>query len=321
MREGFKRLIVVCAMVVVAAAAHAQDYPVRPIRLIVPNPAGGGNDLVARIVATELGERLGKQVVVDNRGGAAGVIGTEAVANSAGDGYTLLVASSNHVTNPWLYKINFDPLKSFAPIAMLATVPAALVVHPALPASSVQELLTLARAKPGQLDVAHGGVGGFQHLSWVLFTRTTGIDVVEIPYKGGGPAMIGVMGDHAKVIISSIVQARAHFASGKLRPIATTSVKRSALLPDLPTVAEQGVSGYSAANWIGIVGPASLAKPIIERLHKEISAVLGSPRTLRQLETEGAEPAPMSNAEFGQFIEAELRKWEQVIKSSGIKAE
>ena len=299
----------------------AQDYPTKPIRLIVPNPAGGGNDVIARIIATELGERLGKQVVVDNRGGAAGVIGTEAVANAPGDGYTLLVASSNHVTNPWLYKINYDPIKSFAPVAMLATVPAALSVHPAVSAKSVQELIALAKAKPGQLDVAHGGAGGFQHLSWVLFSKTTGIDVVEVPYKGGGPAMIGVMGGHGHILISSIVQARSHFASGKLRPIGTTSVKRSALLPDLPTIAEQGVQGYTAANWVGVVAPAATPKSVIERLHKELTNVLGSPRTLKQLETEGAEAAPMSTAEFGSFLEAELGKWQQVIKSSGIMAE
>ena len=314
---------VFCLAVALAfsTGACAQDYPTKPIRLIVPNPAGGGNDVIARIIATELGMRLGKQVVVDNRGGAAGVIGTEAVATAAGDGYTLLVASSNHVTNPWLYKINYDPVASVAPVAMLATVPAALVVHPGVPAKSVQEFIALAKAKPGQLDAAHGGTGGFQHLSWVLFAKTTGIDVVEVPYKGGGPAMIGVMGGHAHINISSIVQARAHFGSGKLRPIGTTSAKRSALLPDLPTVAEQGVAGYTAANWVGILAPASTPKSVIERLHKELTNALGSPRTSKQLETEGAEPAPMTTAEFGSFLEAELGKWQQVIKSSGIKTE
>jgi tripartite-type tricarboxylate transporter receptor subunit TctC len=316
-------LLVKIAGVVLAltASAAAQDYPVKPVRLIVPFPPGGSNDVVGRMIAQQLSDRLGKQVVVDNRGGAGGVLGSEIAANAMPDGYTLLVISLAHAVSPWLYKLNYDPIKSFAPVSILASGPNVLVVHPSLPVRSVSELITLAKQKPGDLNYASAGIGSFQHMGAELFKLTAGVDIVHVPYKGGGPAMTDVLGGHTKIMFSSLVQTSGFVLNGQLRALGTGGAHRSPVLPDVPTIAEAGLPGYDATNWWGIVAPAGTPPAIVEKLHKDISAVQNSEQTRKQFETEGAEIVQMGSAEFGTFIASEIKKWERVVKESGIKAE
>jgi tripartite-type tricarboxylate transporter receptor subunit TctC len=291
------------------------------VRLIVPFPPGGSNDVVGRIVATGLGERLGKQVLVDNRGGAGGVLGTEAAANAAPDGYTLLVISLAHTVNPGLYKLKYDPIKSFVPVAMLGSGANVLCVHPSVPVNTLAELLALAKEKPGTLNYATAGSGSFQHMGSELFKLMAGIDIVHVPFRGGGPAMIDVVGGHSQIVLSSLIQTMPHIRSGKLKPLGTGGKERSPILPDVPTIAEAGVPGYEMANWWGIVAPAGTPQAIVDRLAKEIGVVLASPETQKVFSNEGAEVVQKTGAEFGAFIEAELAKWQQVVKEAKIKAE
>jgi tripartite-type tricarboxylate transporter receptor subunit TctC len=319
-----RRLTLFAAMALVialATAALAQDYPTKPVRLIIPFPPGGSNDVVGRMVATQLGERLGKQVVVDNRGGAGGVLGTEVAAGAAPDGYTILVISLAYTVNPWLYKLKYDPLKSFVPVAMLASGANVLSVHPSVPVNSVQELIALAKQKPGELNYASAGSGSFQHLGSELFKLMAGVDIVHVPFKGGGPAMIDVVGGHSQVLFSSLVQTGGHIRSGKLRALGVGSVARSPLFPELPTIAEAGVPGYEMANWWGIVAPVGTPQPIVDKLAREIGAVLSLPETQKLFAGEGAEVVQKTPAEFAAFIEAELAKWQRVVKDAKIKAE
>ncbi len=225
-------------LLALTAPAAAQDYPTKPIRLIIPFPPGGSNDVVGRMIATKLGEQLGKQVVVDNRAGAGGVVGTELAAKAANDGYTLQIVSIAHAVNPWLYKLPYDPIKSFAPISILASGPNVVAANPGLPASSIRELVALAKQKPGQLQYASAGVGSFQHLGGELFKLEAGVDMLHVPFKGGGPAMIDVIGGHTKLLFSSLVQTTPHIRSGKLKALAVGGSKRSQVLPEVPTVAE-----------------------------------------------------------------------------------
>jgi len=309
------------ALLALTTAAAAQDYPTKPLRLIVPFPPGGSNDVVGRMVATQLGERLGKQVVVDNRGGAGGVLGTEVAANAAPDGYTLLVISLAHAVNPGLYKLKYDPVKSFVPIAMLGSGANVLCVHPSVPVNTLQELIALAKQKPGELNYASAGPGSFQHMGSELFKLLAGVNIVHVPFKGGGPAMIDVVGGHSQIVLSSLIQTMPHIRSGKLKPLGTGGTKRSAILPDVPTIAEAGVPGYEMANWWGIVAPAGTPQAIVDKLSKEIVAVLSSPETQKVFSTEGAEVVQKTGAEFGKFIEAELTKWQRVVKEAKLKAE
>ncbi len=322
MRSMCSQLFRVAALVLaLATTGLAQEYPAKPVRLIVPFPPGGSNDIVGRMIATQLGERWGKQVVVDNRGGAGGVIGTDLAAKAPPDGYTLLVVSIAHAVNPWLYKLTYDPIKSFTPVAILATGPNVLTVNPGLPVHSVKELVALAKQKPGELQYASAGVGTFQHLGSELFKITAGVDLMHVPFKGGGPAMIDVIGGHTKVLFSSLVQALPHIRAGKLRALGTGGSTRVSVLPDVPTIAEAGVPGYEAVNWWGIAAPAGTPQPIVDRLHKELTAILTSPVTQKQFSSEGAEVVQMSSAEFGSFMAKELGKWERVVKEGGIKAD
>jgi tripartite-type tricarboxylate transporter receptor subunit TctC len=314
-------LRVAALVLALATTGLAQEYPAKPVRLIVPFPPGGSNDIVGRMAATQLGERWGKQVVVDNRGGAGGVIGTDLAAKAPPDGYTLLVVSIAHAVNPWLYKLTYDPIKSFTPVAILATGPNVLTVNPGLPVHSVKELIALAKQKPGELQYASAGVGTFQHLGSELFKITAGVDLMHVPFKGGGPAMIDVIGGHTKILFSSLVQALPHIRAGKLRALGTGGSTRVSALPDVPTIAEAGVPGYEAVNWWGIAAPAGTPQPIVDRLHKELTAILTSPETQKQLSSEGAEVVQMSSAAFGSFMVKELQKWERVVKEGGIKAD
>jgi len=304
-----------------APAAAADDYPSRAIRLIIPFPPGGSNDVVGRIVANQLGQKLGKQVFVDNRAGAGGIVGSDLAAKATPDGYTLLVVSIAHAVDPWLYKEPFDPLKDFVPVSIIATGTNVLTVNPAVPAHSVKELLALAKEKPGVLNYASAGIGSFQHLSGELFKLTAEVDIQHVPYKGGGPAMLAVIAGEAQVMFSSIVQTVPSIQSGALRALATGGAEKSPILPDLPTIAEAGVPGYVATNWWGIVAPAGTPQPIVDKLHDAIAELLNSAETKKYLDNEGAAPVRMSSAEFGKFVEAEIAKWGPVVKKAGMKAE
>ncbi len=308
-------------LLALTTAAAAQDYPVKPVRLLIPFAPGGSVDLVGRIVATKLGERLGRQVVADNRAGAGGTIATELAANAPPDGYTLLLVSMAHAINPWVYKINYDPIRAFAPIASLGNGASVLTVHPSVPANSVKELIALAKSKPGQLNFAHAGVGSFTHTAGVLLAMMAGIDVKQVPFRGGGPAMIDVIGGHSQLLLNSLVASMPHIRSGKLKPLGVSDMQRSDLLPDVPTIAEAGVPGYAAANWWGVAAPAGTPQPVIAKLHREITAVLSSDEVQKQFAAEGAVIVRMSTAEFTTFIETELEKWGKVVKEAKIKAE
>lgn len=304
------------------AAGAAQDYPAKPVRLIIPFPPGGSNDVVGRLIATHLSEKLGKQVVVDNRGaGAGGVVGTEVVANAPHDGYTLGIISLAHAVNPWLYKLPYDPIKSFAPIAILASGPNVLVVNPTLPVNTVEELLKAAREKPGQLQYASAGIGSFQHLGGELFKLMAKVNILHVPFKGGGPAMIDVIGGHTKVMFSSLVQTTPHIKSGKLRALGTGGLKRNPVLPEVPAIAEAGVPDYEAVNWWGLVAPAGTPRAIVEKLHAAVAAVQNSEEVKKHFASEGAQIVQMSTPEFSAFIEKEMKKWERVVKEGNIKAE
>jgi tripartite-type tricarboxylate transporter receptor subunit TctC len=318
------RVVLAAACLVLAGTgfgtglAAAQNYPTRPVRLIIPFPPGGSNDVVGRLIAIKLGDRLGKQVVVDNRSGAGGVIGTEAVAKAPPDGYTLLVVSLAHAVNPWLYKLNYDPIKDFALLAKGANV---LVVSPSLPVHSVAELIALAKKQPGDLQYASAGIGSFQHLGSELFKLMAGVEMLHVPFKGGGPAMIDVVGGHTKVMFSSMVQTVPQIHSGKLRALGTGGLQRSAVLPEVPTIAEAGVPGYEAVNWWGIAAPKGTPQAIIDKLNTEILAVQNAPEVQKQFALEGGEPVPMKPDVFGAYMVSEMNKWEKVVKQGGIKAE
>jgi tripartite-type tricarboxylate transporter receptor subunit TctC len=300
-----------------AAAAAVENYPTRPIRLIVAQAPGGSNDTMARWVGNYLGTRLGKQVIVDNRPGADALIGTDLAARSAPDGYTLLLVSAAYTMNPAVRKIPYDSLKAFDWVAMLGQGPTALAIGPTLPANSVKELVAIAKARPGQLTMA--SAGGFQNFVHVLFNSLAGTDITILLYKGGFPAMIDVMGGQAHMTIGSIIQSLPHFRSGKLRLLATGSAKRAAVLPDLPTLAEAGVPGYDASNWWSIATPAGTPPAIVAKLNAEIGAFLKLPETQKRFVDEGAEVDIKTPDEVRRKVLAELAKWAKVAKAAGMR--
>ena len=314
MSKSHSKLLAAAGLLLaLTTAVAAQDYPNKPVRLIIPFPPGGSNDVVGRMIGTQLSEKLGKQVVVDNRAGAGGVVGTELAASAPKDGYTILIISMAHAVNPWLYKLPYDPLKAFTPISVLASGPNVVAVHPGLPVNSIKELVALAKQKPGEVQYASAGIGSFQHLGGELFKREAGVDMLHVPFKGGGPAMIDVMGGHTKLVFSSLVQTTPHIRSGKLKALGVGGTKRNAVLPEVPTVAEAGVPSYEAVNWWGLVAPAGTPAPVIERLHKALQEVQNSAEVQKQFASEGAE--------IGTFMEKEMTKWGRVVKEGGIKAE
>jgi tripartite-type tricarboxylate transporter receptor subunit TctC len=320
-RPAVTMLGLVLALAAFTAPAAAEDYPARSIRLIIPFPPGGSNDVVGRIIANQLGQKLGQQIFVDNRGGAGGVVGTDVAAKATPDGYTLLVISVAHAVDPWIYKETFDPIKDFIPVGILATGTNVLTVNPKVPIHSVKELLDVAKDKPGFLNYGSAGIGSFQNLSGELFKLMANVDIQHVPYKGGGPAMLAVIAGEDQLMFSSIVQTVPNIQSGLLRPLATGGAKRSPILPDLPTIGESGVPGYVAADWWGILAPAGTPQPIVDKLHSAIEDVLQSDDTKKFLDQQGASPLLMSSAEFGKYIASEIDKWGPVVKKAGMKAE
>ena len=305
----------------VCGAAPAQDYPARPMRWVSPWPPGGANDIFSRIIAQRLSETLGQPVVVENRPGAAGAIGTEAVAKSPADGYTLTLGSSpTHAIAPSLNPaLPYDPLRDFDAVTLVAVVPNVLVVNPALPVTSVRELVALAKSRPGTLNFASAGNGTSQHLSGELFKVMAGVDMVHVPYKGTAPALAELLAGQVQLTFDNIPALLPHIQSGKLRALAVTPATRSAALPNLPTVAEAGVAGYDASVWFGVFVPAGTPRPLVLRLHGEIARALAAPEIKSRMAALGAEVSGIGPDAFRDFWRKEIPKWAEVVKAAGIK--
>ena len=309
------------AMLALCATPYAQDYPAKTVRIIVPFAPGGSNDIVGRILAAHLGDRLGRQFVIDNRGGAGGLVGTEMVWKSAPDGYTLLVISVAFPMNAAIYKLPYDPMKAFTPVVLLGTGTNGLAVHPTLPAKNVRELIALAKARPGQLQYSSAGVGTFQHLSSEMFKSMAGINILHVPYKGGGPATIDLIAGQVQMSIGSLIVILPHQRNNKIRIIGTGGAKRAAVLPDVPTIAESGVPGYEANNWWGVMAPAGTPDAVVRKLNTESNAVMMLPETRKRLAAEGAESLNVTSEQFAKHISAEMAKWGKVTKDANIRAE
>ncbi len=306
------------------AGEMPRAYPQKPIRMVLPFPPGGSTDIMARGLAQKLTDALGKQIVVDNRGGGAGGIsGTDLVAKAAPDGYVLLLTTSiSHTAGASLYsKLPYDPVRDFAPITMMAFAPLMMVVHPAVPAKTVQDLVALAKSSPGQINYASGGLGTSTHLPAELFMSMAGVQMVHVPYKGGGPALLGVMGGQAQMLMISMVGALPHVRSGKLRGLALTSRERVPELPDMPTIAEAGVPGYEVVLWYGIFAPRGTPANIVGLLHGAIVKILQMRDMQARLASDGAQPLGNTPAEFAAINKAEVAKWAKVVREARIKVE
>jgi tripartite-type tricarboxylate transporter receptor subunit TctC len=307
----------------VAPGAFAQAYPNHTIRLVVPFPAGGTTDILARAAAQKLTESLGQAVVVDNRPGAGGNIGADIVAKSAPDGYTLLMGTvGTHAINPSLYaKMPYDHVKDFVPVVLVAGVPNVLVVNPSVPVHSVADLIKLAKSKPGEINFASSGAGTSIHLSGELFKTMAGVDMTHVPYKGSAPALTDLMGGQVQVMFDNLPSSLALIKSGKLRAIAVTSLKRAPALPDVPTIAESGLPGFEASSWFGVLAPAGTPAPVVARLNAEVNKWLQSPEAREQLLAQGAAAAGGTPEQFAAHIRAETEKWAKVVKASGAKVD
>ncbi|HET7669817.1 MAG TPA: tripartite tricarboxylate transporter substrate binding protein [Burkholderiales bacterium] len=314
------RLVLGLLFALASAAACAQ-YPAKPVRLIIPFPPGGSNDVVGRVVAAQLGERLGQSVVVDNRGGAGGTLGINAAAKAPADGYNLLMVSVGFPMSIALRWMPEESLQWFVPVSAIGTGPSILVVPAALPVNSVKELIALARSKPGYLNAGSAGAGSFQHLATELFRLQAGIDIVIIQYKGGGPALTDTIAGQVHMNVGSVIQNLPHVRSGKLKALGIGGEKRVPAAPDVPTFAEAGLPGAEATNWWGIVAPAGTPSPILKKLEAEMAALLDSAETQKRFQAEGAETLRMSAQEFSQHIAAETAKWTRVVKQANIKAQ
>jgi tripartite-type tricarboxylate transporter receptor subunit TctC len=303
-------------------AQDAKDYPAKPIRIIVPYPPGGGTDVVARIISDPLAAALGQPIIIDNRGGAAGNLGTDIAAKSAPDGYTILLTLSSHTINPKLYdKLPFDVERDFAPISLVALSPQILVAHPSVPANNIRELIALAKAQPGKLNFASVGTGSPGHIAGELFKLKTGVDIVHIPYKGGGPAVTDTLGGQVQLLFVTLPAAMQHVKAGRLKALAVTSDKRSLAAPDIPTIAESGVPDCVVNSWYGALAPAKTPPAIVAKLQAAFAKALSMPEVKDKLFAQGAEGAPSTSADFERRIHDELRQWEYVIREAKIKAD
>jgi tripartite-type tricarboxylate transporter receptor subunit TctC len=302
--------------------ATAQNYPTRPIRLVVPQSPGGSTDQVARPLARQLGEALGQPVVVENRAGAGSVIGTDIVAKAAPDGYTLLAVAASFTISPSLYKqLPYDVERDFAPITMVSAFPNILVVHSSLPVTSVSELFSYLKKNPGEANYSSSGIGTGTHLSMELLKHLAGIDLVHVPYKGGAPSVNALLGGEVQVTLATISTALPHVKSGRLRALAVTSRQRVSALPEVPTLAESGVPGYEYSSWIGLLAPAKTPRAVVEKLGAEAARAARTPEMKAVLALEGAEPVGSSPDEFASLIRAELGRWSKLVAASGIKAD
>lgn len=316
------QLIKVLILAAAAFAASAQQYPSKPVRIISPFPPGGGNDALCRIVAAKLSGQIRQQVIVDNRGGANGIVGTEVAARSAPDGHTIVLIPSGHAVNASLYrKLPYDSIRDFTPITLVGSSPLVLAVHPSLPARSVKQLVALARARPGQLTYGSAGVGSSGHLGGALFDALAGTKMTHIPYKGMGLAIVDLMSGQTTMTFGTSASVLPHVRAGRLRALATTGAKRSTALPELPTIAEAGVPGYEASLWYGFVGPAKIPSEILKRLHEALYAVLQMPDVRERLASQGVEAHPNTPEEFSKLLAADVGRWAKVVQRTGITAE
>jgi tripartite-type tricarboxylate transporter receptor subunit TctC len=313
-----------CAVLLVAAIGQsaAQTYPARPVRVIVPYAAGGGVDVMARLIAPRLGERLGQQVIIDNRPGATGNIGAELASHAPPDGYTVLMAGASIAINVSLYrKLAYDLLKDFTAVTTVAVSPNIVLVHPSLPARSIMELITLARARPGQLNYASGGSGSTLHLTAELFKTMTGVNLTHVPYKGTGPALIAVISGEAAITMPPLAGTLSHVESGRLRALAVTSTTRVKLVPQLPTVAEAGVAGFESGQWYGVFVPVATPVDVVTKLQAEIARVVRIPEVNDQITQQGSIATGEASDQFGAYLRQEIAKWAKVVKASGARVE
>ena len=316
-----RRIAALALALVVAGVAAAQEYPAKPIRLVVPYPAGSSsNDIIARFMADRLSGTLPQRVLVENRPGAGGNVGSEYVAKAPPDGYTLLVATNGpQAIAPNVFKLNYDNQKDLAPVAMVANVPYMLMMHPSLPARNVRELIALAKSRPGQLLFASSGNAGTPHLCWELFKSMAKVDMVHVPYKGGAPAMMDTIGGQTQLYCSGLIAGASQIKAGKLRALGMGTLQRSAIMPDVPTIAEQGLPGFNVASWFGIMAPANTPAAIVQRLYGEIAKTVESADMKKFLLSQGAEPMLMDPPKFSEFLRTETDKWGKVVKGANLK--
>jgi tripartite-type tricarboxylate transporter receptor subunit TctC len=321
MKNTFSAVLLIVTAAILAAPSMAQQYPARPVRMLVGFPPGGGTDIVGRIVAQKMSESLGQQIIVENRGGATGMLAAELAAKAAPDGYTIMMSHIAAMSIlPSLYpKMAYETTRDFAPISLAAIGPNLLVVHPSVPARNVKELIALAKARPGQLHYASPGSGSVQHLSAELFKLQTKVDMLHVPYKGSGQSLVDLVAGHVHLNFDSVPPVLPHARQGRLRALAVTSEKRSALMPDIPTVNESGVPGFDMGTWWGLVAPAAVSKDVITRLHAETVKALKIPDVREKLGNVGAEPGGNTPEQFGAFIRSEGTKYARLVKEANIK--
>jgi tripartite-type tricarboxylate transporter receptor subunit TctC len=316
-RVTFVFAVAMCAF---AAVASAQLYPARPVRMVIAFPPGGGTDVVGRIIGQKLSETWPQPVVIDNRPGAGSTIGTEIVARAPPDGYTIQMVSMSHALNVALYrKLPYDPVRDFAHVILAARAPNVLVVHPSVPAKNVKELIALAKARPGKLNFSSSGSGGVAHLAMEMFRSVAGIDIVHVPYKGAGPAMTALVSGEVQLMMATAPVALTQMKANRVRALAVASLKRSTLVPDLPTIAEAGYPGFQADTWYGVIAPLRTPAAIVTQLNGDVGRVLRMRDVQAQLEQQGAEPAGSTPQEFRAFVEAEVARWSKVIRATGIE--
>lgn len=317
--KNYKLLFLLIFLCFTLGAAHAQNYPGKTVRLVVPFAAGGSTDIIGRVLAQKLTETWGQQVIVDNRPGGSTVIGTDIVAKAPPDGHTLLVTPAPFTIVPSLIKkLPYDPAKDFEPITLINTTPLVVVVHPGVPAKNIKELIALAKAKPGVMNFGSSGSGGSNHLAGELFNAMANVKIAHIPYKGNAPALADLVGGHVDIVFNGLTSALPFIKSGKLRALGMTSLKRSAALPEMPTLDEAGLKGFQAVAWNGLTGPARMPKEVVAKVAAEVARIMKSPELAEHLKREGSDPVGSSTPEYAAFLRDEIAKWKQVIARAGI---
>jgi len=314
--------VIAAQLIFIAPLTHAQTYPAKAVRMIVAYPPGGGTDIVGRLMAQKMTETMGQTFIVENRGGATGNIGTEAAAHAAPDGYTILMGNvaPNAINVSLFAKMPYDPVTDFEPVSLVAVTPNILVVHPALPVKTTKDLIALAKARPGTLNYPSAGIGSSSHLAGELLAILAHVDIVHVPYKGGGPALIDLLSGQMQIMFATMPAAMPHVKSGKVRPVAVTTIKRSQAMPELPTIGET-VKDYEASTWYGLLVPARTPKNIVSTLHGQIVKILSAREMKDKLIAQGFEPVGGTPEEFGAYIKSEIAKWGKVIRTAGIKPE
>ena len=315
-------VLMLCALLLGSRSSSAQEFPARPIRFIVPLAAGGGADVLARVISTKLYERLGKPVILDNRPGGDTTIGVNMAAKAAPDGYTMLLIYSIHAVHPSIKRhLPYDIVKDFSPVIQLAQAPSLVVTNPSLPVTSIRDLINLVKEKPGQLTFAGSGVGGSSHLAGELFNTLAGVKMLHVPYKGSGPGLIDVIGGHVDLMFPTMLAAVPHVRSGKLRALAVTGLRRSPILPELPTVAESGIKDYEFVTWYGVLVPSGTPRPIVNKLYSEIQSIIKTHEVTRVFAVQGAQITGDGPEKFSAYINSEIKKWARIAKEANIPVE